>query len=274
MCGKIDRLYLSHFDRDHVNSIQELIDTIGVKEAVIPYVPMEYRVVYDVATGGAYSSIRDILSRQESGIHLIEPQDNDIMTQSVWEWIAKSMITKSDWTQLTNHLVTNGIQTERLHDPNYVASVKDIIKQCCDSAYKSLINAKGLILLSQKTGGTILRNIVTYRGKTIKIDGTAALYLGDADAKTKKRVCMIKEFLKAHLRHPLVFVQIPHHGSQNNSSPSFDNDFPACFYYYHDLSSARLRKNAVLFNNLSNASVLLDVTDVDSEKIEHVVEIL
>lgn len=269
--GKIDRLYLSHFDKDHVNSIKELIDVIGVKEAVIPLVPQEYKVIYDIATDGAYSSIMGVLSGQETNVQLIEPQDNDVMVKDVWEWIAKPMITNDDWDQLSSQFESKGIVIGQLIDPNYVASVKDIIKRCFDSAFRKRINSKGLILLSQNIGGLIINNKMEYNGSTRNICGTAALYLGDADTKTQKRIDTIKKFLSQNLNRPLVFIQIPHHGSQNNSSPTFNQDFPASYYYFNDISCERLKKNTVLFNTLSTAGVLLEVMDVDCEMIEHTV---
>ena len=272
--GKIDRIYLSHFDKDHVNSIKELIDTIGIDKAVIPYVPGEYRVAYDLVTGGAYSSIRDAFVNSQ--VELIEPEDENTKSKSMWEWIAKPMFDRTGWTALTNNFITNGIIVAQLNDPSYVESYKDTIKQCFEHAFtKKGVNAHGLILLSQKTGGTISNNEMTYNGITTKLtEKTAALYFGDADVNAKKRAKVVQGFLKRKLLHPLLFIQIPHHGSRYNSGPDFNIDFPASYYYYQDISSNRLQKNTVLYRALTiTPGILLGVKDVDPDLIEHIVEI-
>ncbi len=58
--GPVNRLFISHFDKDHVNCIRELIDKIGVREAVVPSVPKEMRFVYNTYTNGAYFSILNL----------------------------------------------------------------------------------------------------------------------------------------------------------------------------------------------------------------------
>lgn len=244
-----------------------------MKEAVIPFVPKEHRVAYDIATGGAYFSILNILSNQETGIRLIESQEEETKRNTIWEWISKPMLNEDDWKLLADWFEKRGIKESQLKNPDYVASKREDIKDCFDNAFKKRINSKGLILLSQKVGGVVRLNKMIYKGNTSFLHGTAAIYLGDADAKTKKRIRAISDFLNRHLISTLVFIQIPHHGSQENSDESFKQTFNSSFYFYHDKSSARLMKNTVLFSDLSAAGVLLDVTDVDPEMIEHLVEI-
>lgn len=281
--GRINRLYISHFDKDHVDGIRDLVETIGVDKAVIPYIPETFRVVYNAVTDGAYSSILDILSDPEFGIDLEELERENVQKKStlardnhkrdIWEWISKPMLCDNDWQQLSNQFERNGLDARRLSDPYYVALVRGTIKDCFNSAFKGSINAKGLILLSQNIGGTVRLNEMTQNGITWQIDGTAALYLGDADVKAKYKADVVKGFLNRYLKSHLAIVQIPHHGSPDNSSSNFIVDFPARFCFYNDISSLRLQRNSALFNALTNAGSLLEVRDVDSDTITHIVEI-
>lgn len=53
----IDFLVISHFDRDHVNSIKHLLNKIKVRKALVPAIPTDMRIVYNEATNGAYDDI-------------------------------------------------------------------------------------------------------------------------------------------------------------------------------------------------------------------------
>jgi glyoxylase-like metal-dependent hydrolase (beta-lactamase superfamily II) len=115
---KIDRLYISHFDKDHVDGITELIDIVGVKRAVIPYVPVAFRVAYNAITDGAYSSIREIITGREIGLDELSDERND--NTDVWEWISKPMLTMEDWEVLGHIFDREGIDSNMLHDPMYI----------------------------------------------------------------------------------------------------------------------------------------------------------
>ena len=270
--GRIDVLYISHFDKDHVDGIRELIDVVGVKRAVIPYVPAAFRVAYNAITGGAYSSIREIITRREIELdELREERNNNI---DVWEWISKPMLTMTDWGVLDHIFHGEGIDSNLLQDPEYVNQNKNRINDCFKTAFGYQgPNAKGLILLSQKTGGRIMSNELFVHGEILSINETAALYTGDANLRANNYVRKVKGFLCAMIRGDLALMQIPHHGSEYNVGSHFVIDFPARYYYYHDKSSERLRRNLPLYNNLTRSHKLLDVRDIGSDLIEQRVEI-
>ncbi len=270
--GKIDVLYVSHFDKDHVDGITQLIDIVGVKRAVIPYVPEAFRVAYNAITGGAYSSIREIITRREIELdELREERNNNI---DVWEWISKPMLTMTDWGVLDHIFHGEGIDSNLLQDPEYVNQNKNRINDCFKTAFGYQgPNAKGLILLSQKTGGRLISNELFVHGGMLSIKETAALYTGDANLRANKYVRKVKSFLCAMIRGDLALMQIPHHGSEYNVGSHFDIDFPARYYYYHDKSSERLCRNQTLYNTLIGSHKLLDVRDVGSDLIEQRVKI-
>lgn len=270
--GKIDVLYISHFDKDHVDGITQLIDTVGVKRAVIPYVPETFRVAYNAITGGAYSSIREIISRRE--IELDELREEMNTNTDVWEWISRPMLTMADWRALDHIFHGEGIDSNLLQDPEYVNQNKNKINDCFKTAFGYQgPNAKGLILLSQKTGGRLISNELFVHFEELPINETAALYTGDANLRANKYVRKVKSFLCAMIRGDLALMQIPHHGSEYNVGCHFDIDFSARYYYYHDKSSERLRRNLPLYDNLTSSHKLLDVRDIGSDLIEQIVKI-
>lgn len=270
--GRIDRLYISHFDKDHINSITELIDNVGVKRAIIPYVPKEFRVVYNAVTNGAYSSIRETLSNRD--IELNELQEENTISEEIWEWISKPMLTMDDWNRLEYELIREDVDPGLLNDPAYVDLKKYTINICFKTVFGPQgPNSKGLLLLSQKICGSAFLNVLCVNGNEYNIQGTAALYTGDANLKNRQIKGEVKHFIDMRVRDSLALMQIPHHGSSDNVGCRFDIDFPASYYYYHDKSSERLRRNLPLYDNLTSSHKLLDVRDIGSDLIEQIVRI-
>lgn len=271
--GKIDRLYISHFDKDHVNSIHELIDVIGVKAAVIPYIPDEYAVIYNAMTGNAYSTMRRVLFNRE--LDVVALLQEAVTRLSGWEWIAKPMLSTTEWTKLGNELEKQGLQEDLLQDPEYVNENKKTINNCFKKLFGSKgPNSKGLILLSQKTNGVVLYNLVTANALSEHVIGTSALYTGDANMISPSCVTEVQTFLREHFRGQLSLVQIPHHGSCSNSGAHFDLQYPAKYYYFHDITSKRFRKNTILYNSLKHTNSLLEVKDVDGDIICQRIELV
>lgn len=267
----INRLYISHFDRDHVNGIRELINKVGVQEVVVPAIPVKYRVVYDVATRGAYSAILEMSSHRE--IMLVELESDDIIQKDIWEWVAKPMLCAQDWKKLYSNFEVCGLEIGRLNDPIYVDSVKLIINTCFKTAFgEKGPNSKGLLLLSQRTGGKVCSNELSNKVLSFSVQETAALYTGDANLIAPTIVNEVKSFLHQNLLDTLLLVQIPHHGSRYSSGRDFGMNFPATYYYYHGKSSDRLQKNVTFYQSLLSLDNLLELRDSDSDMIRHQVD--
>ena len=122
--GPVNRLFISHFDNDHVNCIRELIDKVGVREAVVPSIPKELKVVYNTYTNGAYFSILNLLQNNENierRAELVEVDDQGgFYKHDVWEWCAHNMLTEKDWERLKDKLAENNIQINQIGDADYV----------------------------------------------------------------------------------------------------------------------------------------------------------
>lgn len=272
----VDRLYISHFDKDHVNGIRALIERVRVKKVIIPYIPREYRVAYNIVTGGAYQSMLDLFSNKSVELFDLEVK-NTVSNNDIWEWIAIPMLDKTDWRRLRDCFLIEGIVIGRLLEPTYVESVKYKIRDCFKRAFRhdGGPNSKGLILLSQKVNRRRISSVLTHNRNSLPShDETAALYLGDADVKQWDNVKIVKDILNKHLRGSLLLTQIPHHGSNGNSGPTFDQDVPSRYYYYHDCSPLRLQRNSELYATLTSGfkERLLEVGIDDANIIKHIVK--
>ena len=102
----VDVLFISHFDKDHVNSIRYLLSHIKVLKAVTSFIPSVLRTAYGVYTDGAYTAITQLL--KDNGVDTEEIGDGEVNKRpyyfrNIWEWIAKSMMTHADFSADNTH---------------------------------------------------------------------------------------------------------------------------------------------------------------------------
>lgn len=57
----IDVLFLSHFDKDHVNGLTYLLSKAKVLKAYTPKIDDEFKTIYDVSTNSAYTETLRVL---------------------------------------------------------------------------------------------------------------------------------------------------------------------------------------------------------------------
>lgn len=265
---QVSYLFLSHFDRDHVNSLRYLLDRIMVKTAVISFIPKNMRVTFNIYSDNAYDVIMSML--QDSGIEVNEVEGGEegrkvgIMDE-VWEWIAKSMMSPADFSRIEVEL-KKSLDVDKLQDPDYVEKNTIIV----NAAFKKVFgtqgpNAKGLIMLSQHCKGTGAweSDIVLgcrhcfHEQSFCHTQNSSCLYVGDADLKNNTNRTDVKAFLKKFMTdQQLELMQISHHGSSRNSSSTLDQEFPADIYFVNDRSSNRIQKNAILYKNLVSCGKL------------------
>ena len=271
----VNRLYISHFDKDHVNGIKQLLEKVTVGKAIIPSIPREYRVVFNLITGGAYESLRSLFVNGDNTRLIEVDEKEDIKKEDRWEWISRPMFNSTDWTNLSSSFAKASLDIPSLSDAQYVEKNKSLINDCFKDAFGSLgPNSKGLIMLSQMITGTIVSNKLTSgMGEVSLSNETAALFVGDAHVKGKRDVGTVQAFLGSHLKGNLLLAQIPHHGSQYNSGWNYDNDIKAKYYYYQHTSDEKLKKNTKLYGSLMKSKNLIDVRDIDSDLVRHTVEI-
>ena len=266
----IDILFISHFDRDHVNGIRYLLNHIRVRKVVTAFIPADLKLVYGVYTSGAYTAIMDMLMGNDLDVNEIGSEDMDSRSfsfQSKWEWIAKSMMHTAEFEIIKSLLVTGGFDANRLQDAEYVETKKEII----NSAFKHVFgakgpNAKGLVMLSQPCKGTATLGSDVLRGFRHRFcfmqinhrDESSCLYVGDADLKNISNKKDVKDFLQRNRTEAtLLFMQLPHHGSQNSIGVNFDKGFPAQYYILNDVNTNRLQKTPRFFDAISRQGQLL-----------------
>lgn len=269
-CKQIDCLILSHYDKDHVNSIEYLLKRIRVVRAVVPLVPVDVSIVFDAATGGAYSRIMALLNQnncQVSELGDTEGANNtthvsENIVHDLWRWDVHTMIKFGDWQKIKNGLDRRGFDLKKISNFAYVASKLNIINTTFRSLWRSQgSNGKGLIMLSQKTEkANILGKSLSYGKQVIgqnECKNTGCLYVGDANLKNKSNVREIKDFIaRTLLDQHLHLMQVPHHGSKYNVNEIFYDDFVSNYYFICDKDINRVRKNPVLWP-LNNRTMMV-----------------
>ncbi len=276
----VDRLFVTHFDNDHVNCIKELINKVGVREVVIPFIPYDMRYVYNIFTKGAYLELLGLFNNHDNRISRENNQGNEIelseineeksfspiSTYDIWEWNVKCLLTGQDWTDLRNKFVSKSLDIDKLTSskyPDYLEQYKKTINACFKSVFGGTgPNTKGLIVLSQKCKNVNTDKCMITHGcsQSLSATNTGCLYTGDAKLKGSFGY-EVKSFVKQHLRYEekMLLTQIPHHGSKYNSDKEFATLFDSEYYFYCDNTDNRLRGNKQLYDLVTNK--ILDVRD-------------
>jgi len=279
---KIDYLFISHFDQDHVNGIKMLLNAgIQICASVVSNIRNDMRYVYDVITRGAYFEIMRLLGDGE--IIPIAADGNQwgrsFKHKDIWEWIAKSMLHDEDFEPLKQMLLASGLDETKLTNPEYLAQHTDEINDAYKEAFKSRgPNATGLIMLSQRVKDTALVHAEITQGcrdwycpswccRHIERDRfayrTGCLFVGDARIKTQKEINEINSFLNAYKSEEhLLLMQLPHHGSQYNICYDLHKKIISDLYFVCDSTSERIEKSQQLYDDLTHNDQLLMVRDI------------
>lgn len=267
----INMLVLSHFDKDHVNCIRELISKLRIYKVVIPSIPANFHVVYNALTGGAYNAILNMFQEQGTIVEEIQDQTAFSNNGGEWEWIVKSMIDNNDWNKVIRVLQSNGLDENQLDDANYVEGHLQDIKSSFESVFgrnNSGLNAHGVLMISQKISPGVISNTMdSIVGKGTRQQYTGCFYTGDADMKVNRRMNSAKRFYDNNRRGIMLLCQLPHHGSCHNARPDFDVSFPSAYYFYQDNTDRRIRSNSGLYGRLIAQPKLIHVRDIDSDEV-------
>lgn len=267
----IDFVVLSHYDVDHVNGLQYLLSKIRVKRVLSPAIPADLHIVYDIATRGAYSLLHNLAVNKEFEIIHIESEERrtyDKEGQPIWEWITKSMLTQEDFQRLRDKLLQQGVDVNSLDTLMHGSSD---IKKRINNAFKNAFgytgpNAKGLIMLSQKTEEVQLDISLVTNGYRYgfchvsseeiceKASKTGCLYTGDAVLKKSSLSLVLNFWISRSPEKQLALMQIPHHGSRYNYEDTIDSDFLAEWCFVCDKDEQRIRKMGELYNRLTSTS--------------------
>lgn len=261
----VDLLFITHFDNDHVNSIKELINKIGVKEVVIPFIPYDMRYVYDIYTKGAYSKLLSIFDNHENRIEKNEVEQSKVISRrDIWEWDVTCLLTPQNWIKLRDEFASESLDLKKLTSsnyPDYLEQKKEIINKCFKSAFsKGGPNSKGLLVLSQRCKNVKLKSCKIIQGFTQLFPATytGCLYTGDAILMKNAQV---ESFVKTNrYEHKMLLTQIPHHGSRSNSDDNFAKSYESEYYFYHDKNDTRIKNNK-LYSQLASKQLLFNVRD-------------
>lgn len=273
----VDYIFISHFDRDHVNCLMYLVNHLHVKNAVVPNIHRNRRIMYNALTYGAYNRIMDLF--QSPDCKIIEVEEGathriDVPNCPLWEWIARSMFEANDWNVLDTVLVSEGIDTNRLQEPGFVSLNRKQIARCFKLAFGvSSTNAKGLIMLSHKTQNAMVSTMQMTRSNSplqIINSQTGALYVGDAVLLGRHQQTA-HSFLMQYEPKGLLLMQVPHHGSHNNSDHTLVQYFPAQYYFVCNKDDVRINNNT-LYGSIQQIALMIH--DIDAEMVCGDIEVL
>lgn len=262
--SSIDRLVVSHFDEDHVNGLSLLVSAIPIREVLIPFIPKEFRLVYNALTGGAYSQIRSLFEERDIEVNETQEITSYKDPDGIWEWIAFPLLNSGDWTNLRLQMKSLSVDVKKLDDAQYVESKLALIKKGYINVFGTAkMNDNGLLMISQAVREPMQWHCFASQNKNSHLGSlfhrTAAFYSGDANLNGRKKGDVIS-FIHRHCgRNRLGLLQIPHHGSHRNSSSSLITDFPSDVYYYQDRNQARLLRNTGLYSKLLFGNNLLGI---------------
>ncbi len=128
----IDYVFISHFDLDHVNGLEELSKNFKIHNIVVPYIPRRYRVIYNFVSDFAVTKFNNILTNNFSNTKLLglKYQTKYQSIKSVnkkWEWIFKSLFSSSQWETLRRTLQGEGIFDDNItyDDDNFFLNEED-----------------------------------------------------------------------------------------------------------------------------------------------------
>lgn len=253
LTGRIDKLVISHFDEDHVNGLSSLVSEFPIGEVIIPAIPKDFHLVYDILTGEAYTRILNLFEGRAEIRRIIETS-TIYSSDDLWEWIAYPLLSPRDWQNLRIQMLSHSVNMSMLNDVHYIESNLRTIKKCFVLAFGSAkMNENGIVMLSQafREPGRwhcIIDHHMADLGSLFH--RTSAFYTGDTNLKGRKKGDVMSFIERYCGRNRLGLVQIPHHGSKSNSSSSFVADFPSDLYFYQDRSMTRLLGNIGLYTQL------------------------
>ncbi len=271
LVGKtIDLLFISHYDRDHINGIFDLLEKCDVKSVVLPLVSDFSRFIsFDSYPGRKNSRIKDFYENpvkyientypstrchyqegynnedniQSDTIYTLQQLPNiipsgSIITTPETDWIMKPFHRKFMTPRQENLFLTNlGI------DPNDGFSV----------ILEKWPNIKGKIKKALINAGVVTLNDINDYSMTLYSQNkeSRALFLGDFNAKSYCKE--LKDEYKSYW-NDITSLQVPHHGSFH----SFSNELFSC--------------GAVNYV-ISNKWTPRKVQDVDPKKVANIIKL-
>lgn len=310
---KINALFISHFDEDHVNGLEYLQTYMDSNTKVfIPFYYNNYLTLYSLEQQDAIKLILSVLNKLnivpiyvqyntgiKSAVHNIktmlseEEEHNKIInsgdkirvyspsnpSQAIWEYIPFNLHNEKEIFQKFKKEVVKSAEKIDLKNPsswtsNQRTTLRRIYKQ------KSMlyeINENSLLSLSHSLvyvdfvrlsqGCTCLFKIVKkVHFHLIHYVNGSCLYTGDCRLIPNSKIYkMFVSRIQKTVKH-IELLQIPHHGSSNNSNIDILKDNLFCFYFVSYCISDKQYKSFPRYISLPIESVL-HITE-ESPKVE------
>lgn len=97
----IDHLFISHFDEDHCNGVDELLKTFEVKEIHLPYIAYKYRAVLNFMTNNGVANLFNTFVQHGLNSRISLYQMNRSTAHTIrsrngkWEWVITNLLNES-----------------------------------------------------------------------------------------------------------------------------------------------------------------------------------
>lgn len=111
----IDHLFISHFDEDHRNGIDELLKTFEVKEIHLPYVEYKYRAVLNFMTHNGVTQLFNTFLYQGVNSRISFYRANRSIAHSIrskngrWEWVITNLLNEAYFQKALDAMKDCGI---------------------------------------------------------------------------------------------------------------------------------------------------------------------
>lgn len=111
----IDHLFISHFDEDHCNGVDELLKTFEVKEIHLPYIAYKYRAVLNFMTNNGVTNLFHTFVQHGLNSRISMYQKNRSTAYSIrskngkWEWVITNLLNESYFNKAQDMMKGCGI---------------------------------------------------------------------------------------------------------------------------------------------------------------------
>ena len=111
----IDHLFISHFDEDHRNGIDELLKTFEVKEIHLPYIEYKYRAVLNLMTDNGVTKLFSTFLLHGNNCRFSFYQTNRSTAHSIkskngrWEWVITNLLNEAYFQKALDAMKDCGI---------------------------------------------------------------------------------------------------------------------------------------------------------------------
>lgn len=239
----IDILFISHFHKDHINGIEELMKHCIIKKVVIPYIPEENRLLFVFVE--ELHAFRMLITNTEdyfgpsSEIIRIVSQHNERYVDfkkvlytgkelplpsgvfSRWHFIPLNYDYATRIEALKKDLINQGLSYKELTNEDYIRKNYECVKR----VYKELKgnqNETSMLLFSftENPCDVCCRDCRLSKRRLNCMCNLNCMYCGDATMKNNDLINDIKKRIGSKL-NSFHTIQIPHHGSKASFSPVF-----------------------------------------------------